>query len=40
MALGTLNQHQAITIPLPPDRDSSHRLTVESPETKHLAGVV
>ena len=24
----------------PPDRDSSHRLTVKSPETKHLAGVV
>jgi hypothetical protein len=28
------------TIPLPPDRDSSHRQTVESSETKHLAGVV
>ena len=28
------------TIPLPPDRDSSHRPTVESPQTKHLAGVV
>lgn len=28
------------TIPLPSDRDSSHRQTVESPETKHLAGVV
>ncbi len=25
---------------LPLDRDSSHRLTVESPEAKHLAGVV
>jgi hypothetical protein len=28
------------TIPLPPNRDSSHRLTVESPENKHIAGVV
>jgi len=27
-------------IPLLPDCDSSHRLTVESRETKHLAGVV
>ena len=28
------------TIPLPPDCGSSHRQTVESPETRHLAGVV
>ncbi len=27
-------------IPLPLDRDSSHCPTVESPETRHLAGVV
>jgi hypothetical protein len=26
------------SIPLPPDSDSSHGLTVESRETKHLAG--
>ena len=28
------------TLPLPLDRDSPHRSTVESPESKHLAGVV
>ena len=46
--LATINQDDkqairgslCITIPLPPDRDSSHRLTVESAGTKHLAGVV
>jgi hypothetical protein len=26
------------SMPLPPDSDSSHGLTVESRETKHLAG--
>jgi hypothetical protein len=28
------------TIPLPPDRDSSHRQTAKAPETRHQAGVV
>ena len=30
----------AYTVPLPPNSDSSHRQTVESPETRHFAGVV
>ena len=34
------SQRGTATIPLPWGRDSPHRLTVESPEISHLAGVV